>query len=296
MDTGGQREEAGMGTATTNGPRVRVALDGVSETLLWTLYHRAMEARRPDAVLDDPMAVELLDGIDYPFERRFGKADMGSAQGQALRARAFDEEVRAYLTTRPDATVVALGEGLETQFWRVDNGRVHWLTVDRPDVIALRRRLLPAEPRVRLLACAALDPRWLDGLDPARGVLVTAQGLMMYLRPADVRTVIARCAEHLPGGELVLDAVPRWFSAQTVKGRVKTREGYVAPPMPWGMDASERWKLHGAHPNITEIRDLPLPPGRGLFYTRIAPHAHQIPLLRTHRPSITALHFGPGES
>lgn len=283
-----------MGTATTNGPRIRVALDGVSETLLWTLYHRAMEARRPDTVLDDPMAVELLDGIDYPFERRFGKADLGSAQGQALRARTFDDVVRDFLAARPDATVVALGEGLETQFWRVDNGRVRWLSVDHPDVIALRRRLLPAEPRVRLLACSALDERWLEGLDSEQGVLVTAQGLMMYLRPSEVRGVIARCAERLPGGELVLDAVPRWFSAQTVKGRVKTREGYVAPPMPWGMDASERWKLHGAHPNITEIRDVMLSPGRGFFYTHIAPHANLIPIIRKRRPSITVIHFGPG--
>ncbi|UGQ12618.1 class I SAM-dependent methyltransferase [Yinghuangia sp. ASG 101] len=283
-----------MGAATTNGPKVRVALDGVSETLLWTLYHRAMEARRPDTVLDDPMAVELLDGIDYPFERRFGKADMGSAQGQALRARTFDEEVRAFLGGHPDATVVALGEGLETQFWRVDNGRVRWLTVDRPDVIALRRLLLPAEPRVRLLGCSALDERWLDGLDPARGVLVTAQGLMMYLRPSEVRHVIARCAERLPGGELVLDAIPRWLSAQTVKGRVKTREGYVTPPMPWGMDASERWKLRGAHPNITEVRDVALTRGRGFFYAHVAPHANLIPLIRKRRPSITVIRFGEG--
>ncbi|HSA54031.1 MAG TPA: class I SAM-dependent methyltransferase [Yinghuangia sp.] len=283
-----------MATATTNGPRVRVALDGLSETLLWTLYHRAMEARRPDAVLDDPMAVELLDAIDYPFERRFGKGDMGSAQGQALRARTFDQEVQAFLRTHPEGTVVALGEGLETQFWRVDNGSVHWLSVDRPEVIELRRRLLPGDERVRLIACSALDEEWMDGLDASHGVLVTAQGLLMYLQPAEVRRLIARCAERLPGGELVLDAVPRWFSAQTVKGRVKTREGYVAPPMPWGMDASERWKLHGAHPNIVEVRDLSLVRGRGFFYTHLAPRAHLIPVVRKRRPSITVIRFGPG--
>ncbi|WP_231379171.1 hypothetical protein [Candidatus Solirubrobacter pratensis] len=38
---------------------VAVDLSGVPETVLWTLYHRAEEARRPDAVLDDPLAVEL---------------------------------------------------------------------------------------------------------------------------------------------------------------------------------------------------------------------------------------------
>jgi hypothetical protein len=33
---------------------VPVELQGVPETLLWTLYHRASEARRDDAVLNDP--------------------------------------------------------------------------------------------------------------------------------------------------------------------------------------------------------------------------------------------------
>jgi O-methyltransferase involved in polyketide biosynthesis len=36
-----------------------VRLDPVPETLLWTLWHRAAEARRPDAVLGEPLAVEL---------------------------------------------------------------------------------------------------------------------------------------------------------------------------------------------------------------------------------------------
>ncbi|MCF2532374.1 class I SAM-dependent methyltransferase [Yinghuangia soli] len=283
-----------MATATTNGPKTRIALDGISETLLWTLYHRAMEARRPDAVLDDPVGVELLDAIDYPFERRFGKADMGSAQGQALRALTFDRQIREFLDAHPDGTAVALGEGLETQFWRVDNGRMRWLTVDLPEIVDLRRRLLPHEERMRAVACSALDERWMDEVDPSRGVIVTAQGLLMYLQPAEVRMLIARCAARFPGGTLVLDSVPRWFSAQTVKGRVKTREGFVAPPMPWGMDASERWKLHGAHPNIVEIQDQALARGRGFFYTRVAPHAHLIPVVRSRRPSITVIRFGPG--
>jgi O-methyltransferase involved in polyketide biosynthesis len=49
---------------------VAVELDRVPETLLWTLYHRATEARRPDAVLRDPLAVDLVERIEFPFEER----------------------------------------------------------------------------------------------------------------------------------------------------------------------------------------------------------------------------------
>jgi O-methyltransferase involved in polyketide biosynthesis len=47
-------------------------LTGVAETLLWTLCYRALEARGADRVLDDPLASELVDAIDYPFAERFG--------------------------------------------------------------------------------------------------------------------------------------------------------------------------------------------------------------------------------
>jgi hypothetical protein len=87
--------------------RLQVDLGGVPETLLWTLYHRAVEARRADAVLHDPMAVDLVERIDYPFEQRFGTGGLG--QWQALRVRCFDREIRRFLAAHPDGTVVALG-------------------------------------------------------------------------------------------------------------------------------------------------------------------------------------------
>jgi O-methyltransferase involved in polyketide biosynthesis len=258
---------------------VAVRLGGVPETLLWTLYHRAVEARRPDAVLRDPLAVELLDRIDYPFERNFGGGHFGQAQGQALRVRTFDREVQKFLAGHPDGLVVALGEGLETQFWRVDNERVRWLSVDLPETVELRRRLLPVSSRLRHLACSGLDERWLDDVDSSRGILVTAQGLFMYLQPAEVHRLITLCAEHFPGGALLFDAIPRWVSARTIRGQKLSRH-YQLPPMPWGLDADERRRIRTIHPNVIDMRELRLPRGRGLFYGYLLPAATTTPVIR----------------
>ncbi|BBZ41056.1 hypothetical protein MCNS_41190 [Mycobacterium conspicuum] len=125
---------------------MKVNLSGVSETALLTLYARAREARRPDSVIDDPMAVALVDSIDYDFSK-FGHLRPGSAQGLALRALAFDNATRSYLDRHPSATVVALAEGLQTSFWRLDaadpDSQFRWLTVDLPQMIEIRNRLLP---------------------------------------------------------------------------------------------------------------------------------------------------------
>lgn len=271
--------------------KTKVTLTGVPETLLWTLWYRALEARRPDTVLADPMAVDLVEAIDYPFEQRFGST-AGLAQGQALRARRFDIVVRRFLARHPDGTVVALGEGLETQFWRVDNGRVRWLSVDLPETVEVRSALLPAEPRLRTHAGSVLEPDWMDEVDPGRGVLLTAQGLLMYLRPGQVRDLIAGCAGRFPGGALVFDAVPRWFSARTVRGGIGRGQAYQPPPMPWALDPDQQQQIRAVHPNIVGVRDLPLPPGRGWFYGLLVPRLHAVPVLGARRPSIVLVEFG----
>jgi Leucine carboxyl methyltransferase len=216
----------------SSAPRTIVALTGVAETLLWTLYFRALEAPRPDRVLDDPLACALVDAIDCPFEARFGDSAF-FGQVQALRARRFDQEVRRFLAQQPDATVVALGEGLETAFWRIRDERVRWLSIDVPEVAELPERLL--------------------------------------------------------GATLVFDAVPRWFSAATLRARKRERP-YEPPPMPWGLDAGERKRVRAAA-NASEIVDLRLPRGRGLLLGWAAPLAMRLRRVRAVLPSITRVRF-----
>jgi O-methyltransferase involved in polyketide biosynthesis len=248
--------------------KAEVALEGIPETLLWTLWQRARGAAQRRPVLDDPMAVELVRTLDYPFAERFGS---GFGQWQAVRALRFDLEIRRFLDARPDGQVVALGEGLETQFWRVDNGRVRWLGVDVPETVELRRRLLPAEDeRRRTVACSALAEEWTELVDPDAPLLLSAQGLLMYFQPDEVHALIRRLAERFPGAELVFDGVPPWFSERTVAGRMKNPQGWQSPPMPWAVDAAERTRLL-AIPGVAAIRVLPPVRGRGLLYGAVFP-------------------------
>src|SRR5271166_2614798 len=214
-------------------PRHKVTLSGVSETALLTLNARANEARRRDAVIDDPMAIELVDSIDFDFAK-FGR----TSQDIALRARAFDAQVQAYLRQHPSATVVALAEGLQTSFWRVDaalpDGQFRWLTVDLPPMIDVRTRLLGSSPRVSVCAQSALDYGWMDAVDASGGVCITAEGLLMYLEPEQALGLITQCARRFPGGEMLFDLPPAWFSKLSRLG-MRTSLRYKMPPMPFSL-------------------------------------------------------------
>ena len=148
-------------------PRVSARdLSGVSETALLTLNGRAHQASLPDAILHDPMAIALRRCFDVDFDR-FGR----KGQEMALRSLAADACTIDYLRIHPRATVVALAEGFQTSFWRIEAavavGEFRWVSVDLPPVIELRQRLLPASPRITNLAQSALDFTWMDRIDQA---------------------------------------------------------------------------------------------------------------------------------
>lgn len=267
----------------------RVALTGVSETALLTLNARAAEARRRDAIIDDPMAVALVESIDFDFAK-FGP----TGQGFALRARAFDMAAQHYLDQHPAATVVALAEGLQTSFWRLDvaipGGQFRWLTVDLPPIVDLRTRLLPSSPRVSVCAQSALDYSWMDSVDPAGGVFITAEGLLMYLQPEQPLGLIAQCAQTFPGGQMLFDLPPRWFAGWSRLG-LRTSLRYKVPRMPFSMSVAQAADLVNKVPGVVAVRDLRVPPGRGLWVNMALSTVYRLPVFDPLRPCLTLLEF-----
>ena len=234
---------------------IRVSLSGVPETLLGNLGRRAVADRI--GVLKDPVAVEVVDRLDCDFAV-FG----GGARLHAVRVATFDRAVRRFLGLHPAGVVVALGEGLETQFWRLDNGHVRWLTVELPEVIELRLLVLQDGPRQSSHTGSALDLSWLDRLDPADPILVTAQGLFPYFQRDQVHRLIAGIAERLPGSRLVFDVVPK--AMLDLVRRTSGRERDLAVELwTWLFDAHERAAI-SAIPDVEDLRDLIPPRASGL--------------------------------
>lgn len=215
--------------------RISPALSGVPETTLLTLWNRASFATGEQAVLEDPVALRLLQRIDYDFSGTFTRP----YPAHAIRSRWFDEQLRRFLANAPEGPVVALGEGLETQFWRVDNGRARWYSVDLPESIALRSRLLPHHERSLSIACSALDEGWLQAVPAGpQPVFISAAGLFMYFSREETLTLLRRIQRRWPRGELVFDTIPHWFSRKTLKG-FRGGARYTCPPMPFALALRE---------------------------------------------------------
>ena len=100
-------------------------LTDVPETMLITLWAKAEETKRADALLHDEKAVEIIDKIEYDFSK-FSKAKFSQA-GCCVRAGLIDAETKDFLNKHPDAVVVQLGAGIDARYERLQCPPVtHW--------------------------------------------------------------------------------------------------------------------------------------------------------------------------
>jgi O-methyltransferase involved in polyketide biosynthesis len=220
-------------------------LSGVAETLLITLYIRAMESQRPDALIKDERAEALVCQLDQESLRKtLALTDDFSRVAVILKGHEFDRFAQDFLTRHPDAVVVHIGCGLDTRFERLDNGRVEWYDLDLPDVIELRRKLVGGEgPRHHFLACSVLDGAWLDTVSAhqQRPFLFLAEGVFMYFEEAQVKSLVLTLRDHFPGAELVFDAYSpfmRWTH------NLRVARTMVGAPLHWALKHAkdlERW-------------------------------------------------------
>ncbi len=227
---------------------MKVALEGAAETLLATLYGRAVDARAEYPVLGDTSAVEVMERIDYDFTRLGMRTS--DALGVAIRARLLDTWAREFLAAHPDAlgdgradgggpgwacTVLHLGCGLDSRVDRIDPGPgVRWFDVDQPQVIELREQLYPVRAGgYRAIGASVLDRGWLAEIPADLPALVVAEGLTMYLPAAEGPPLLRRLVGHFPSGELAFDTYSRLGVRMTTLIPVLRRTGVT---LGWGVD------------------------------------------------------------
>jgi O-methyltransferase involved in polyketide biosynthesis len=187
--------------------KIPANLNAESETLMIPLYSRAEESQRPNPLIKDDKAVEIVNQMDYDFGRM--NLSAGDKVAMILRLREFDRLVKEFLQRHPEAVVVHIGCGLDTRFERVDNQHVEWYDLDLPEVIELRKTLIGGEKgRYHLLSCSVLEGDWLKTLQnqAQRPSLFLAEGVLPYFEEARVRTLVLILQSRFPGAELVFDA------------------------------------------------------------------------------------------
>lgn len=204
----------------------------VEWTMLCMLYLRACESRLAQPILGDHRAAQDVSRIDYDFGRIHRRIAPAFNQfGVALRGAHFDAWITDYLNSHPDSVVLHLGCGLHSRPVRLEVPKgVRWFDVDLPQVIALRRQLYSESETYRMVGSSVTDPGWLDELPTGGPGLIIAEGLLMYLTPAEITELLHRLVDRFDTGELLADLLSQWgprLSRVMTSGIIKwgTRDG-----------------------------------------------------------------------
>ncbi|HXY87610.1 MAG TPA: class I SAM-dependent methyltransferase [Candidatus Acidoferrales bacterium] len=242
--------------------KVKVTLGGISASMLSCLWGRAQLSKEYSSLFYDAKAVELSEKIDYdlstsdvpPFVAIWfnisRKVNRPEFRLGTLRAKQFDDRAKVYIAEHPHASVINIAAGLDTTFYRVDNGLIHWYDLDLPAVIDVRRQLLPEPDRVTYIAKSLLDPGWCKDIKHTEdGVFMIAGGALGWFDKSEVEQFFLMLADNFPGGEIVFDAISRlggslrtWMDMFPPEQRETMRAAWMEALKDWWEKAPQNQK------------------------------------------------------
>ncbi|MBR1750783.1 MAG: class I SAM-dependent methyltransferase [Ruminococcus sp.] len=193
--------------------KIKVKMGAVPETMLQTMYARARESQKPNAVIHDEKAVEIVNMLDYDFSLADKDAPMSS--GVIARTIILDRLVSKYLEKHQNAVVVNIACGLDTRCYRNEGKYARWYNIDLPDTINVRKQFLQEEgPVIYQIAESAMDSAWAERIEShGEPVLVIIEGLTMYLSETDVKKIFEIIDEKFSHAYVLVETMNPFMAA-----------------------------------------------------------------------------------
>ncbi|MHA2283809.1 MAG: class I SAM-dependent methyltransferase [Promethearchaeota archaeon] len=183
----------------------------VQETMLGPLWARASLSKLYPELLNDQKAIEIIQKVDYDFSAIQLYLEQWRGLGLLARARNFDDAIKKFIMKHPNSTVVNIGAGLDTTFYRVDNGKIKWYDLDLPDAIEFRKKFLSESERNNFIAKSAFDVSWFDDIEFTKedGIFFITGGFIYYFTEVDISSLFDAIARKFPLGELIFDCISK---------------------------------------------------------------------------------------
>lgn len=209
-------------------------IGGVAETMLQTLYARAKESKKPNHKIYDEKAIEIIGKMDYDFS--LADKDTAMRNGVVARTIVLDRMVSDFVKEHPAAAVINIACGMDTRFYRVDDGKIHWYNIDLPVTMEVREKYIKENERVTNIAASAMDESWTAQIQTITdSVLVIVEGLSMYLTETDVKQILSIIDRHFPLVTVFMEILNPKFVKKNVEKSIQ-QSGAV---FTWGAKSGE---------------------------------------------------------
>ncbi|WP_028331221.1 class I SAM-dependent methyltransferase [Brachyspira alvinipulli] len=215
---------------------MNINLDGVSETLLITLYAKAEESKRKNAIIRDPKSIEIINKINYDFSKfkNFERTQVGTC----IRTKIIDDIINDIIqkSDTKTFTIINLGAGLDTRVSRFINDNIYWHDIDFEDVIALRKKFfkeLDEYENYKCISSSMLDYNWIKEIKKEGTVIIISEGVLMYIEENYIKELIENLSENFVNCHFIFDTIPV-LAAKNTKLHETVKETNAV--FRWGLD------------------------------------------------------------
>lgn len=135
----------------------------VPTNLVQPLWLRGRESLVDNGLVYDPIAARACQRCHLAPDCLSGDI----AQKQLLHVtltHLCDKQVRRFLDTYPDGWIINVGAGLDTRFYRIDNGRCHWVELDITENLLWRQKLFHRSERYQHQCGSVSELEWVNHL------------------------------------------------------------------------------------------------------------------------------------
>lgn len=193
--------------------KLNIKINDISETAFLTLQCHAIDAESSSPILHDNSSVETLDILKNYFSKSNRELHRKLFQNKVkknlvnhivLRAKKYDSYIKEFVDKYPNATVVNIGCGLDNRFERVDNGNIHFLDLDLPDIMNIKKQIIQEKANYHQISQSVFEFDWIDRIETEQVILV-AEGVFMYCTEQDVKRLFLTLQEKLNNPEIIFE-------------------------------------------------------------------------------------------
>lgn len=187
----------------------KLNLDALEETLFVPMRGRVFCSRTFPDTFKDEKALEIAKELPEEYMNLERETEY-TLMASAIRSKNMDIYIKKFLSKNPNGTIINVGCGMETTFYRNDNGKCIFIEMDLEEVTSMREKVFGKNKRDIILTKSLLDYSWIEDVKKiAKGpYLIIASGVFYYF-PKDQIIDFLRKVKLLGNVEILFDTVSK---------------------------------------------------------------------------------------
>jgi O-methyltransferase involved in polyketide biosynthesis len=230
---------------------MKLKLKGVQETFLIPLWARAMEMEQPDPIVRDQKSVEIVKSLDYNFHKL--DKEWPTQLSVAIRTEILDNAVNKFISKNQTGTVINLGCGLDTRYFRLKPPGYLWFDIDLPDTIELRKNFFDESDSYHMIGKSIFDYSWFNEIPENNPVMIIAEGLLMYFSEVEVVELLKTLSKKFSCSEMLIETVPNSLVKQSQNSNLIQKQYDIQANFSWGINRGK--DIEKLDHNIEYIED-----------------------------------------